>query len=293
MLSWRLLLGTLIIGALAGLCWLDHHSASPGIWLMPLAVAFALLASGEVLYLANAGGMQPLPWAVYLGNLGLVLSNWASWFRPGAHQAGSGTVALDWVLFALGAGVLLIFLGEMQRYQKPGRTLVHLAAAVFGLVYVGVLLSFVVELRMTWGIGALASLVIVVKLGDIGAYTVGRLIGRHKLAPVLSPGKTIEGAFGALALACLGSWATFHWLVPALMPNAPPTLWWGWIGFGLLVGIAGLLGDLAESLIKRDVGCKDSSQWLPGFGGVLDILDSILLAAPVAWLCWATGLVAH
>ena len=61
--------------------------------------------------------------------------------------------------------------------------------------------------------------------------------------------------------------------------------------FGLLVAAAGMLGDLAESLIKRDVGCKDSSTWMPGFGGVLDILDSVLLAAPVAWICWAMGLV--
>ena len=66
---------------------------------------------------------------------------------------------------------------------------------------------------------------------------------------------------------------------------------WRWIVFGLAVGAAGLLGDLAESLLKRDAGRKDSSPWMPGFGGVLDLLDSILFAAPVAYLCWATGLV--
>ena len=67
--------------------------------------------------------------------------------------------------------------------------------------------------------------------------------------------------------------------------------WWGWILFGLLVGTVGLMGDLAESMLKRDVGRKDSSTWLPGLGGVLDVLDSILLAAPFAWACWALGLV--
>ena len=67
--------------------------------------------------------------------------------------------------------------------------------------------------------------------------------------------------------------------------------WWGWIAFGLLVGGAGMVGDLAESLLKRDVGRKDSSTWMPGFGGVLDVLDSLLLSAPVAWACWAFGLV--
>ena len=71
----------------------------------------------------------------------------------------------------------------------------------------------------------------------------------------------------------------------------PGLFWWGWIVFGLLVGAAGMVGDLAESLLKRDVGVKDSSTWMPGFGGVLDILDSLLLSAPVAWFCWATGIV--
>jgi phosphatidate cytidylyltransferase len=68
-------------------------------------------------------------------------------------------------------------------------------------------------------------------------------------------------------------------------------VWLGWLIYGILLGGAGMLGDLAESLLKRDVGRKDSSDWLPGFGGVLDIVDSLLLAAPVAWACWRFGLV--
>lgn len=136
------------------------------------------------------------------------------------------------------------------------------------------------------------SLVIVVKMCDTGAYTVGRLIGRRKMAPVLSPKKTIEGAIGGLVFACLGSWAAFHWLTPAITHSSrPPSPAWGWLAYGLLVAMAGMLGDLAESLLKRDLGRKDSSTWMPGFGGVLDVLDSIILAAPVAYLCWTFGLV--
>ena len=138
-------------------------------------------------------------------------------------------------------------------------------------------------MRTLWGLAALASWLITVKAGDIGAYTLGRTLGRHKIAPILSPKKTIEGAIGALLFSCLASWATFTWLVPALAtgdrPSGPS---WGWLPFGLLLGGVGMLGDLAESLLKRDVGCKDSSRWLPGFGGVLDILDSLLLTA-AAW----------
>jgi phosphatidate cytidylyltransferase len=128
-------------------------------------------------------------------------------------------------------------------------------------------------------------------MSDVGAYTVGRLIGRHKMAPVLSPGKTWEGVAGGLGFSCLGAWVTFTWLVPAMTGEAPTPAAWRWIVYGLLVGGTGIVGDLAESLIKRDVGRKDSSTWMPGFGGVLDLLDSILIAAPIAYLCWALGLV--
>jgi phosphatidate cytidylyltransferase len=102
-----------------------------------------------------------------------------------------------------------------------------------------------------------------------------------------------------LAFSCLGAWLAFQWVVPWTLKHSvatiswsrPLSFWWGWIAFGLLVGGAGMLGDLAESLLKRDVGRKDSSTWLPGFGGVLDILDSLLLSAPIAWTCWFFGLI--
>jgi phosphatidate cytidylyltransferase len=204
---------------------------------------------------------------------------------------------LGWPLAAFVVMVLAAFCVEMRRYTAPGRVMEQLSAAIFALAYVGLLFSFLAQLRLVaggaLGVPAIASLVIVVKMGDTGAYTVGRLVGRHKLAPVLSPGKTIEGGVGGLVFACLGSWVAIEWLLPQLRPvgmaKLSPT--WGWLAYGLIVGIAGMLGDLAESLIKRDLGRKDSSDWMPGFGGVLDVLDSILFAAPVAYLCWAFGVV--
>jgi phosphatidate cytidylyltransferase len=291
MLRWRLLLGAIFIGALAGLCWLDVQAATPGIWLMPLALLLAILASQEVIGLCRAGGLQPSAGAVYLGNFLIVASNWAPW--PVGHEGRLSQVQpLHGPLLVLGIGTLAAFLGAMRRYEKPGGSTANVAATILALVYVGFMLWFVVQLRLVWGMGALVSLLVVVKMGDTGAYAIGRLFGRHKMTPVLSPGKTLEGAVGALIFSMASSWAVFEWIVPRLVhDNVGKAPAWGWAVFGLVVGLVGVLGDLAESLLKRDVGRKDSSQWMPGFGGVLDILDAVLLAAPVAWALWLFGVV--
>jgi phosphatidate cytidylyltransferase len=279
---------------LVGLCRLDYQAAVPGIWLLPLAVLVAVLATKEGLDLAAAAGAQPLREIVYLANIALVMVAGQQFL--GFYPSGMGNASL-WSTFfwmVLPLAVISLWMGEVHRYRRPGGNLLNLAVGVLAIIYIGVMLGFAVQLRMQWGVGALVSWIIVVKMGDTGAYAVGRLVGRHKLAPALSPGKTVEGAFGALLFACLGSWAAFHWLIPSCVPLPH----WvcegslhGQITYGLVVGAAGMVGDLAESLLKRDVGWKDSSRWLPGFGGTLDVLDSLLLSAPVAWFFWAYGLV--
>ncbi len=229
----------------------------------------------------------PLGIVVYLGNAAIVLACGASHLWP--------AVARDmwtWPALAVAAALIAVLCDEVLRYREPARQTERLAASALTLLYVGLLLSFAVQMRFAgpggdWGLAAIASLIIVVKLCDIGAYTVGRLIGRHKLAPRLSPGKTIEGGVGGLLFAVFGAWLSLAVLWPAMSRVTPPTvLAWQWLGFGLTVGVAGMLGDLAESLLKRDLGRKDSSDWMPGFGGVLDLLDSILVAAPIAYVWW-------
>jgi phosphatidate cytidylyltransferase len=310
MLRWRLLLGTLIIAALVGLGWLDYHTNAAGLWLLPVAAVATILATREILDLAALAQLRPFRPMVYVGNLLLLTSSWIviwlectnrglplNWYTDGPAHLWSILATLP----ALGMAVLLIFLAEMDRYEKPGGNLANLAAGVFALIYVGLMMTFAVQLRLVWGIGALASWIVVVKMGDTGAYVVGRLIGRHKMSPRISPGKTVEGAVGALVFSCIGAWATFGWLIPYLDSGTldSPLSWswivstlsWRWVAYGVLVGVAGMIGDLAESLLKRDVGVKDSSTWLPGFGGALDIVDSLLLSAPVAWSCWIFGIV--
>ncbi len=143
---------------------------------------------------------------------------------------------------------------------------------------------------------AMLSMIIVVKATDIGAYSVGRIWGRHKLAPQLSPGKTWEGVVGGLLFAIAAALLVLGPLAGSmgLASNRGSTLWLGCaVIYALLVSVAGILGDLAESLLKREARFKDSSTWLPGFGGVLDLLDSLLVAAPVAYFCWVSGLLGY
>lgn len=211
-------------------------------------------------------------------------SFWA--FSDGAQWKTAAFASVH-ALLAIAAGVLIAFVGEMLRFKLPGGHLINLTGAVFAIVYVGLLGSFLVMLRIAYGVPALVSMIVVAKLCDVGAYTVGRLIGRHKMAPSLSPGKTIEGAVGGIAFAILGAWLSVAVLFPLATGSPSQTTWVGVVIYGLAVGLAGMLGDLAESLIKRDVMRKDSGTNVPGFGGFLDIYDSLLLAAPVAFGLWA------
>jgi CDP-diglyceride synthetase len=175
-----------------------------------------------------------------------------------------------------------------SRNQRVDGAMANAGGTLLAIVYLGVLPGFYLPICMTHSAWMMLAIVCVVKCADIGAYATGRLVGKRKLIPWLSPGKTIEGFLGGLALSGFvgaGMAAWFHhsggprWTALPL----PAVLVGGGIA-GVLLGAVGQLGDLLESLLKRDAGVKDSGA-LPGFGGVLDILDSPLLAAPVAyWL---------
>ena len=216
---------------------------------------------------------------------------------PRARDAAALSDATGWqtaataslqILLAIAVGVLVAFVGEMLRFRIPGGTIINLSGAIFAIVYVGVLGCFIVMLRVAYGLAALASMVLVAKMCDIGAYAVGRAVGRHKMAPSLSPGKTIEGMIGGLAFAIFASWLSVRFIFPLASGGAASsTTAVGTVVYGVLVGASGALGDLAESLIKREAARKDSGTNVPGFGGFLDIFDSLLVAAPVAFALWA------
>jgi len=292
MLRWRLSLGMLFASMLVAVLLVDSLLEPPGLLLLPVTVFVAVLASQELLSMLAHRQLNASPTIVYVGNVILVVSA-APWLWGGEVQDHG-----SWTMAALVGAFICALLEEMRRYDEPGRALTRAAAAAFSLCYLGLPLAYLVSLRLVgggrYGTAAILTLLIIVKLSDVGAYTVGRLFGRHSMAPALSPGKTVEGALGAFVFGVLGAGGCVYWLIPlfnhdeTFSVSVPPP--WRWITFGLLVTLAGMLGDLAESLIKRDTGVKDSSSWMPGFGGVLDLLDSVLLAAPVAYWCWTSGL---
>lgn len=166
-------------------------------------------------------------------------------------------------------------------------------AAMFAFVYLGLMFGFLLALRREHSAWVVAGVIVVTKSCDMGAYFTGKAIGRHKLIPWLSPGKTWEGLLGgvgAASLVALGAWWLYRHEVGAVGVGAMA----GWYAafVGALFALSGQAGDLLESVLKRDAGVKDSGRALPGMGGVLDVLDSILLTAPLAyWLLtpWRVG----
>jgi phosphatidate cytidylyltransferase len=274
MLRTRLVVGTVLAGAALALLLLDPPPLFPALFVLVLSLALA--ACHELLHLL--GSRRPAAWLCYLGVGGIIAANWLPHLTWPARLESNPWA---WLVWLLAVYVFVCFLAEMARFQEPGESVPRLALAVWLAAYLGLLPSFLIQLRWLPGEAGTAALLLTIfvpKCCDIGAYATGRLFGRHPMTPVLSPKKTWEGAAGGLA-AGVAVAVALNRLGPAVV-LAP---WWAEIGFGVSVGAAGMLGDLAESLIKRDCRHKDASQSVPGFGGVLDVVDAVLLAAPVAY----------
>lgn len=199
--------------------------------------------------------------------------------------------------------MVLIFIASLVRHSWRGRTdgaVTVAAVTMFALIYLGTLPGFYLAIRRWNSAWVVAAIITVTKSCDVGAYATGRLFGKHKLIPWLSPGKTWEGLAGGVALSAIlatllvylsnhygmsGRWmpAAAEGSARVFVPFNYP-LWLAAVG-GLIIGFVGQIGDLTASLFKRDAGIKDSGRSIPGFGGLLDVIDSPILVAPLAyWL---------
>jgi len=199
----------------------------------------------------------------------ILLATWRFWqqiagFRPEIYL-------LFISVFVLSA--LLLY--QYARHGTSG-VLANCGVNCFSMWYLGLLSSFCLAMRIEFGLWPMLMFVFVIKCSDIGAYAIGTLYGKRRFAPKISPAKSWEGMGGACAAAVI--------VAVGFAVGCGIMAWWMAVGFGLCFAFLGQMGDLAESMMKRDAERKDSANKVPGFGGVLDIIDSILIAAPLAYL---------
>lgn len=255
-----------------------------GGWFFTVAIALiALQALREFYHLAESKHASPnqivgLVWLlILLLETGLNVTGEGEWGILGAATV---------VSLLLMAGTILTLSFELFRARE--NAILNTSLTAFGVLYIGLCMAPLTVLRNvgrtdligSWGDGGAAlvlALFVSVWLADTAAYFVGLSIGKHKLFPRVSPKKSWEGAIGGLVASTVAFWGMSAWLLPQLSPVTAAIC-------GAAVGIVGPIGDLAESLLKRDAVVKDSSGILPGHGGLFDRFDSMLFAAPVVFI---------
>jgi phosphatidate cytidylyltransferase len=291
----RLTFGPLMLGGLLLLLWLDsaaqqwtqnvHAGGIGGLGLLVILISILPLAIGEIAVLFTAERIRPYRRFAATGAGVLVLHAFLTqftWFQ---------NIATSTLAFII---VFVMLLAALTRaWDRETQGAIHrMAGTVLATMYLGGLGWFLVALRVKHSTHTgrfngntmiIVMILLCVKSTDIGAYFGGRALGRRKLIPWLSPGKTWEGLFFGLLTAGIVGAACAHYI-------DPPTYslpWWKGAIFGIVIGGIGQAGDLLESLMKRDAEVKDSGRLVPGFGGILDIIDSPLLAAPFAYLLFS------
>jgi len=184
----------------------------------------------------------------------------------------------NWELLFIVLALFSLILMQFKRRDNSG-VIVDISTTLFGILYVSWFFSFMIKIRyLPGGLGFLAALLLITKLGDIGAYLVGVKWGKQLLIPRISPNKTVEGSLGSLLFSILAALASKSFL---------PFNYWQLLIIAIGLNILGQLGDLSESLLKRDCQVKDSGNLFPGMGGVLDEIDSLLFTAPVFYFILA------
>ena len=187
------------------------------------------------------------------------------------QMGGEGYFTLE--PFFIAIACLFLFVLQFTR-RDSSQALTSMAVTLFGLLYIAWFFSFFVKIKfLSHGTLLVTFLILVTKMGDVGAFVVGKIFGRHSLIPRISPNKTVEGIIGGLAFSVGSAVASKTYL--------PNFSYYHLVALGVLLGILAQVGDLAESLLKRDCGVKDSGSNLSGLGGIMDLMDSLLFTAPI------------
>lgn len=289
------------MAALIGVLWLDEWvdaqklpetwpvvvRGSSGTWpaalvLLLVGLLIVPMAARELGRIFHAAGVQASRrWLAMAAMAGLLVSAAVPRYTSAIDAVG--------MVATVGTAVLIASLLWHIRGRNLQGATAAVGAALFAFIYLGLMFGFVLALRREHSAWVVLAVLVVTKFCDIGAYATGRLLGRHKLIPWVSPGKTWEGLAGGLCFSAGAAMLALNLAKSAT--DDPRFLGISQLGYahaaviGLLFGLTGQAGDLLASVLKRDARIKDSGSSLPGFGGVLDVVDSVLLVAPVAfWL---------
>lgn len=252
-----------------------------------LIALLTVVATREYFQMLRAAGVRCFP------RFGLGLALVYCGVLHGGFLREAGGLVAGWDTFAICVALIGAFVLQTREPIRGLETLVAVLATLGGFVYVAFLFNFAAKLLFLdpgWQVGEgrvaapaavlLLWLLAVTKFTDMGAYLVGSLIGRHKMIPHVSPGKTWEGLGGALVFSQMAGCGLYAWLPRQLAVLG------GWghvVVLGLLLALLAVLGDLAESVVKRALQAKDSGRMLPGIGGALDLIDSICFTAPALY----------
>jgi phosphatidate cytidylyltransferase len=270
------ILWTVIIAALFS----GNALISNGVFLL-IIVFLALAGLMEFYGLAEKCGLVCFKWCGLLGGVLLMVG---TFLNLTGHLGTSGSPAR---VNDFETGFLILFVLGLCLRQLLSKSntmgIAAIATTLFGLMYVPWLLNFIQKINFFPGVDGkffLLYFVLVTKFSDTGAYAVGSLIGRHKMMPRISPGKTWEGFGGAI----LFSTAASVVFVVFFGDKMAGMNWFHAVVLGVLFGLTAVVGDLIESLFKREASVKDSGKIFPGIGGILDLLDSLLFNAPIMYL---------
>jgi len=244
-----------------------------GTALAVLILLIAIPANMEFASLADRTGAKVFLPVTIIGSI--ALSTIWYWRQSCACASELAEFRFGYILFVTSLCLLGLFFYQAWRFETDG-VIKNCGVSLLAIFYLGFLSSFILAVRIDFGPWELLMFIFTVKSSDTGAYAAGRLFGTHKLVPKISPGKTWEGMAGAVVFASV---------VAVLFASLCGIMAWPTaIVFGVVFAVCGQLADLVETMIKRDAGSKDSSEHVPGFGGVLDIIDSLLATAPLAYL---------
>ena len=281
MLWQRLITGPLLIALILGIVWLDgsldaraaEHGLPPGLILFGFAAILSVLIAREVVAFMRGASIQASLFAsIAAALLGLFGTAGSTLFQPASLASGVLSSAL--VL------MLVVALLRMSRERDPKGSLMLAGGTLLVGIYGGVLLGFWMLVRLEHSPWVLVGAILTTKSCDTGAYFTGMAIGKHKMIPRISPGKTWEGFAGAVVISTAAS-VTFAHFAGAKLPGMNFT---HALILGVVLSVSAVIGDLIESLFKREAGVKDSGGYFPGIGGILDLLDSLLFNAPLMYL---------